>query len=82
MSFNDFKARVFPRIEEELKARKGRVPHPYALYAGMQSAARFSREQLYRSLRLCAETDVALKSSGHGRLSIERLLWTVCGAAA
>jgi DNA polymerase-3 subunit delta len=78
-SFDDFKARIFPEIEREAKAGKGRVPHPYAAFMGMQSAARFGRAELLKALVACAEADLALKLGG-GPLVVERLLWTVCGS--
>jgi DNA polymerase-3 subunit delta len=80
-SFPDFKARVFPRIEEEAKAAKGKAPHPYAAFLGMQGAGRYKRRELLDALVACAEADLALKSSASSKLVIERLLWTVCGSA-
>jgi DNA polymerase-3 subunit delta len=77
-SFDDFKSRFFPAIEREAKAARARVPHPYAAFIGMQAAARYGRTQLRASLLACAEADIALKSSGAGKLVLERLLWTVC----
>lgn len=77
-SFDDFKARVFPKVEEEAKARKGKAPHPYAAFLSMQAAARYERRELLDALVACAEADLALKSSANGKLVIERLLWTVC----
>jgi DNA polymerase-3 subunit delta len=80
-SFNDFKARVFPRVEEEAKAAKGKAPHPYSAFLSMQGAARYKRRELLDALVACAESDLSLKSSASGKLVIERLLWTVCGSA-
>jgi DNA polymerase-3 subunit delta len=80
-SFPDFKSRVFPRIEEEAKAAKGKAPHPYAAFLAMQGAARYKRRELLDALVACAEADLSLKSSANGKLVIERLLWTVCGGA-
>jgi DNA polymerase-3 subunit delta len=77
-SFDEFKARVFPAVEREARAAGQRVPHPWAAFLGMQAAARHGREGLRRGLLACAEADVALKSSGAGKLVLERLLWTVC----
>ncbi len=82
MSFNDFKSRLFPQIEREAKAAKGRAPHPYAVYAGMQAAARYTRDDLLDALVACADADLALKSSGNGRLVIEGLLLKLCGRRA
>lgn len=80
-SFDEFKSRLFPGVEREAKASGQRVPHPWAAFLGMQAAARYGREGLRRGLLACAEADVALKSSGGGKLVLERLLWTVCPPA-
>lgn len=77
-NFNDFKERVFPKIEAEVKAAKGKVPHPYAAFMSMQAAAGYGRAELCRALVACAETDLALKL-GAGQLAIERLLWSIAG---
>ncbi len=78
-SFDEFKSRVFPKIEQEAKAAKSRVPHPYAVFLSMQAAARYRREQLLRGMVACAEADLALKSGrSNERLVIERLLWGLC----
>ncbi len=79
-NFNDFKARVFPQIEEEAKAAKTKVPHPYAVFMGMQAAAGYKRQELLRALVACAEADLALKFGGD-ELVLERLVWTLCGKA-
>lgn len=79
-NYNDFKAKVFPRIEAEAKERKARVPHPYASFMGMQSAAAFGRAALLQTLTSCAEADLALKLGGDV-LVLERLLLTLTGRA-
>jgi len=79
--FEDFKARVYPRIEEESAADEQRPPHPWAAFLGMQAAARYERKDLLDALVACADADLALKSSGNGKLVIERLLWQVCPPA-
>jgi DNA polymerase-3 subunit delta len=79
-SFDEFKSKIFPRIEAEAEANGGRVPHPYAAFIQMQAASRFQRGELREALRHCAEADLQLKSGG-GRLVVERLAWTLCGAA-
>jgi DNA polymerase-3 subunit delta len=79
--YDEFKDRVLPRIEEELRAQKRKVPHPYGLFLGLQAAARYGPHELRAALRACGEADLQLKSSADGRLVLERLLWTVCGAA-
>ena len=81
-SFDDFKARLFPAIEKEAAATRARVPHPYAAFVATLAAARYGRAGLRAALLACAEADLALKSSGAGRLVLERLLWTVCPPAA
>jgi DNA polymerase-3 subunit delta len=80
MSFNEFKSSLFPRIEQEAKANKARVPHPFAAYSSLQAAARYRDRELPSLLQACADADLAIKSSGNGRLILERLLWQVCGA--
>lgn len=81
-SFDDFKSRIFPKIEQEAKASKGRAPHPYAAFLSMQAAARYERRELLRALVQCAEADLELKSSASGKLVIERLLWSLCARPA
>ncbi len=80
-NYQDFQARVWPRIEAELKEQKVKLPHPYATFMGMQSAGAFGRQALLRGLVACAEADLALKLGGD-ELVLERLLWTLCGKAA
>ena len=79
-NYNEFKDRVFPKIEAESKAAKVKVPHPYAAFMAMQAAGGYTRPELLRALAACAEADLALKLGG-GRLVLERLLWTVAGRA-
>jgi len=85
-SYNDFQARLWPKIEAEAKAAKSKVPHPYAAFMGMQSAVQWGRQDLLRALVACAEADLALKLGGSkrddGNLVLERLFWTLCGKAA
>lgn len=80
-SYNDFQARLWPKIEAEAKANKTKVPHPYAAFMGMQSATAWGRQDLLRGLVACSEADLALKLGGE-ELVLERLLWTLCGKAA
>lgn len=80
-NYNDFQARLFPKIEAEAKAAKTKVPHPYAAFMGMQAAQGYGRQELLRGLVSCAEADLALKLGGDA-LVLERLLWTLCGKAA
>ncbi|HZH03642.1 MAG TPA: DNA polymerase III subunit delta, partial [Myxococcaceae bacterium] len=79
--FDDFKRTVFPKVEQEAKGLGTKVPHPYAAFMSMQSAAKFRREELLGALAACADADVALKSSVPGALALERVVWAVCGAA-
>ncbi len=85
-NYNDFQARLFPKIEADAKAAKTKVPHPYAAFMGMQAAAQWGRQDLLRALVACAEADLALKlggsKPGDGNLVLERLFWTLCGKAA
>ncbi|HEX4621099.1 MAG TPA: DNA polymerase III subunit delta, partial [Myxococcaceae bacterium] len=81
MSFNDFKASVFPGIEKEARAAKEKPPHPYGAYAGMQAAQRYGQRALLDGLVACADADLALKTSGNGPLIVERLLWGLCAPA-
>ncbi len=76
-SMGDFEARLWPKIEAEVKAAKGKLPHPYAAFMSMQAAGNFGRQELLRGLVACAEADLALKSGGD-ELVLERLLWTLC----
>ncbi len=80
-NYNDFQARLWPKIEAEAKANKTKVPHPYASFMGMQAAGAYGRQELLRGLVACAEADLALKLGGE-ELVLERLLWTLCGKAA
>lgn len=80
-SYQDFQARIWPKIEVETKAAKAKLPHPYAAFMGMQAAAGYGRQELLRALVACAEADLALKLGGDA-LVLERLLWTLGGKAA
>lgn len=78
-SFDEFRSRVWPAIEAEAKAQKLKVPHPYGAFLGMSASVRYGRGELRRAWKACAEADLALKSSGNGRLVLDRLLWTLLG---
>jgi len=80
--FDEFKSRLFPAIVKETTADGQRPPHPYAAFVGIQAAGRYERGELLGALASCAEADVALKSSGNGKLVLERLLWSVCRRVA
>jgi DNA polymerase-3 subunit delta len=77
----DVEARVFPRLEGELKGTKRKMPNAWALTFSMKAAAGYERRELLGALVSCADADLALKSSANGRLVIERLLATVCTRA-
>ena len=79
-NYNDFQARLWPKIEAEAKANKTKVPHPYGAFMGMQASMGYGRQELLRGLVACAEADLALKLGGE-ELVLERLLWTLCGKA-
>ncbi|MGV3624293.1 MAG: DNA polymerase III subunit delta [Archangium sp.] len=80
-NYNEFQSRVWPGIEEELKSKKVKVPHPFKTFKDMETAGTFGRQALLRGLVACAEADLALKLGGD-ELVLERLLWTLCGKAA
>jgi DNA polymerase-3 subunit delta len=80
-SYNDFQARLWPKIEAEAKANKTKAPHPYAAFMRMQAAMSFGRQELLKGLVACAEADLALKLGGD-ELVLQRLVWTLCGKAA
>ena len=66
MSFQTFKARVIPRLEEPVPpfdASPFQGRHPFALYKVAGRAARFSTRELSRALGRAADVDVAMKNS-------------------
>jgi DNA polymerase-3 subunit delta len=81
-NYDDFNSRVWPKLEQEAAVEKSKLGHPYAIFMGMQAAARYSKSELLDGLAACAEADLSLKSSANGRLVIERLLWTTCHRAS
>lgn len=82
MTFNEYKAEIFPAIEREAKANKTRVPHPWAAYLAAQAAARFSKDELLDAIIACCDADLALKSSGDSQLVMERLLFKLLQKSA
>ena len=48
-SYDEFKNRVWPAVEKEAKESKGKAPHPYGAFLGMQAAGRYGRSGLLRS---------------------------------
>ncbi|MFN0063145.1 MAG: DNA polymerase III subunit delta [Myxococcaceae bacterium] len=79
-SFDEFKSRLFPKIQAEAESRGARAPHPYAAFLSLQAATRIGRQTLCAALMACADADLELKSGG-GRLVLERLLWRMMDAA-
>jgi DNA polymerase-3 subunit delta len=79
-NYQDFQARIWPKIEAETKAAKSKLPHPYAAFMGMQAAAGYGRQELLRALVACSEADLALKL-GADELVLERVVWTLAGKA-
>ena len=81
-NYDDFNSRVWPKLEQEAALDQTKLGHPFAIFMGMQAAARYSKTELLDALAACAEADLSLKSSANGRLVIERLLWTACHRAS
>jgi DNA polymerase III delta subunit len=78
LGYNEYQAKLFPALEEELSAKKQKVPHPFAAWLGYKRARRRPRAFWRRALVRCAEVDFELKDGADPRLSMERLLVEVC----
>jgi DNA polymerase III delta subunit len=78
LGYNEFQAKLFPGLEEELSAKSHKVPHPFAAWLGYKRARRRPRAFWRRALVRCAEVDFELKNGADPRLSMERLLVEVC----
>ena len=82
----EFERTIYPHIEAEALAAGKKPPHPFAAFKRAEEVGKFSRRELFDSLRACADADLALKSGAskpaEGKQVIERLLWTVCGHGA
>src|SRR6266850_2474544 len=78
LGYNEFQAKLFPALEEELSAKKQKVPHPFAAWLGYKRSRRRPRAFWRRALVRCAEVDFELKDGADPRLSVERLLVEVC----
>src|SRR6266850_2242417 len=78
LGYNEFQAKLFPALEEELSAKKQKVPHPFAAWLGYKRSRRRPRAFWRRALVRCAEVDFELKDGADPRLSLERLLVEVC----
>ena len=78
LGYNEYQAKLFPALEEELSAKKQKVPHPFAAWLGYKRSRRRPRAFWRRALVRCAEVDFELKDGADPRLSMERLLVEVC----
>ena len=78
LGFNEYQAKLFPSLEEELSAKKQKVPHPFAAWLGYKRSRRRPRAFWRRALVRCAEVDFELKNGADPRLCVERLLVEVC----
>ena len=78
LGYNEYQSRLFPGLEEELSARKQRVPHPFAAWLGYKRSRRKPRSFWRGALVRCAETDFDLKNGADPRLCVERLLVEIC----
>jgi DNA polymerase-3 subunit delta len=79
LGYNEYQTKLFPGLEEELSAKKQRVPHPFAAWLGYKRSRRRPRSFWRRSLVRCAEVDFELKNGADPRMVVERLLVEVCG---
>ncbi len=79
LGYNEYQSKLFPQLEEELVAKKQKVPHPFAAWLGYKRARRRPRAFWRRALIRCAEADFELKNGADPRLCMERLLVEVCG---
>jgi len=79
LGYNEYQAKLFPALEEELSAKGQKIPHPFGAWLGYKRARRRPRAFWRRALVRCAEVDFELKNGADPRLSMERLLVEVCG---
>jgi DNA polymerase-3 subunit delta len=78
IGYNEYQAKLFPALEEELTLKKQKVPHPFAAWLGYKRARRRPRAFWRDALVRCGEVDFELKNGADARLSMERLLIEVC----
>jgi DNA polymerase-3 subunit delta len=78
LGYNEYQAKLFPSLEQELSGKGQKVPHPFAAWLGYKRARRRPRAFWRRALVRCAEVDFDLKNGADPRLSMERLLVEVC----
>jgi DNA polymerase III delta subunit len=81
LGFNEYQAKLFPTLEEELTAKSHKIPHPFVAWLGYKRSRRRPRAFWRRALVRCAEVDFELKNGADPRLCIERLVVEVCAAA-
>lgn len=88
LSFAAFQKGVLPHLSalEQFAAlfgKKGRLPHPFAVYSSLQQAERFSLVELKNALAALLEAEFRLKGSGlPDFLVLEHLLFTTLTPAA
>src|SRR3954471_4169441 len=80
LGYNEYQSKLFPQLEDELSAKRQKVPHPFAAWLGYKRARRRPRAFWRRALIRCAEADFELKNGADPRLCMERLLVEVCAA--
>ncbi|HEY6911868.1 MAG TPA: hypothetical protein VI356_21000 [Myxococcales bacterium] len=78
LGYNEYQSKLFPQLEQELSAKKQKVPHPFAAWLGYKRARRRPRSFWRNALVRCAEVDFELKNGADPRLCMERLLVEVC----
>ena len=81
-TFDDFKARMFPKIEAGAEGRQGARAAPLRRVHGHAGRGALRAPRAAARPGACAEADLELKSSASGKLVIERLLWTLCARPA
>src|SRR5438105_8485022 len=69
LGYNEYQSKLFPSLEDELSAKKQKVPHPFAAWLGYKRSRRKPRTFWRSALVRCAETDFELKNGADPRLS-------------
>jgi DNA polymerase-3 subunit delta len=78
-AFEDYQHNIFPRYAEI--ASGDRAPSPWMAWQNYRRARRHGTRKLLRTLALCAEVDVSLKSGAPDRIALGRLVFALCGTA-
>lgn len=84
MDYRGFQAGIYPSVKDlvDKYGWKGKWlanQHPYVIYKTLRNAGRFSREELIGYMKLLADLDLAMKSSGADpQLALKRLLIGMC----